>query len=68
MPSHTMLLFSRSISNLYRDFGRETEELVTKLEQPDPGSSPLAFDDQFPQPMWRQTFIILVKFLVSPLV
>lgn len=46
-------------------FCRETEELVSRLEQPEPGSSPLAFDDPYPQPLWRQTLIILVKNLVS---
>ena len=46
---------------------RETEELVSKLEQPEAGSSPLHFDNQFPQPLWRQTLIILVKNLVRRL-
>lgn len=43
---------------------RETDALVLRAEQPEAGSSPLAFDTQFPQPLWRQYFIILVKNLV----
>lgn len=37
---------------------------MLRAEHPEAGSSPLAFDTQFPQPLWRQYFIILVKNLV----
>ena len=47
---------------------REALQLVDRLEQPEAGSSPLAFESPFPQPLWRQYLIILVKNLVSVLV
>lgn len=40
---------------------------MSKLEQPEAGSSPLHFANQYPQPLWRQTLIILVKNLVRRL-
>jgi hypothetical protein len=39
--------------------------MVAKLSQPEPGSSPLAFDTEYAQPLWRQFVIILAKNLVS---
>ena len=40
---------------------------MSRLEQPEAGSSPLHFANQYPQPLWRQTLIILVKNLVRRL-
>ena len=45
--------------------GRETEALVERLSQPEPGSSPIAFPSAFPQPLWRQYTIILTKNIIS---
>ncbi len=41
--------------------GRDTEELVRKLEQGDPSRGPLSFPRRYPQSLLSQYLIILTK-------
>ncbi len=40
---------------------RDTDALVAKLEQPEPGTAPLAFSRRYPQSLLSQYLIVLTK-------
>ncbi|KAK9806328.1 hypothetical protein WJX72_010375 [[Myrmecia] bisecta] len=57
----------QDLARVYRDSGlyRQTEELVASNSQPAPGSSPIAFATEYPQPLWAQYLALLAKNTIS---